>query len=55
MKRILASRELLLLIAIGLVLGIISSRFPAFIGPSNLAAVFNDTFDKDENYEIDES
>lgn len=43
MKRILATRELLLLIAIGLVLAIISSRFPAFISPSNLASVFNDT------------
>ena len=43
MKRILASRELLLLVAIALVLGIISSRFPAFITLSNLAAVFNDT------------
>lgn len=43
MKRFLASRELLLLIAIGLVLGVISSRFPAFIAPSNLVAVFNDT------------
>ncbi|WP_299668378.1 ABC transporter permease [uncultured Ruegeria sp.] len=43
MKRILASRELLLLVAIVLVLGIISSRFPAFITLSNLAAVFNDT------------
>jgi rhamnose transport system permease protein len=43
MKRILASRELLLLVAIALVLGIISSRFPAFITPSNLTSVFNDT------------
>ncbi|CUK20153.1 D-allose transport system permease protein AlsC [Ruegeria denitrificans] len=43
MKRIFASRELLLLVAIALVLGIISSRFPAFITLSNLAAVFNDT------------
>ncbi len=43
MKRFLASRELLLLIAIGLLLGVISSRFPAFIAPSNLVAVFNDT------------
>ncbi|WP_299985179.1 ABC transporter permease [uncultured Ruegeria sp.] len=43
MKRILASRELLLLVAIVLVLGIISSRYPAFITLSNLAAVFNDT------------
>lgn len=43
MKRIFASRELLLLVAIALVLGIISSRFPAFITLSNLTAVFNDT------------
>lgn len=43
MKRILASRELLLLVAIGLLLGLISIRFPAFIAPSNLANVFNDT------------
>lgn len=43
MKRTLASREFLLLIAIGLVLGVISIRFPAFVTPSNLAAVFNDT------------
>lgn len=43
MKRVFNSRELLLLIAIGLVLGVISIRFPAFIAPANLAAVFNDT------------
>ncbi len=43
MKRILTSRELLLLVAIAFVLSIISSRFPAFITLSNLAAVFNDT------------
>ncbi len=43
MRRILASRELLLLIAIGLLLGLISFRFPAFVAPSNLAIVFNDT------------
>ena len=43
MKRILASRELLLLIAIGLLLVLIASRFPAFVAPSNLAVVFNDT------------
>jgi len=42
-KRVLASRELLLLVAIGLLLGLISLRFPAFIAPSNLANVFNDT------------
>lgn len=43
MNRILASRELLLLIAIGFLLGLISLRFPAFVAPSNLAGVFNDT------------
>ncbi len=43
MRRILASRELLLLIAIAVLLGLISMRFPAFIAPSNLAGVFNDT------------
>lgn len=43
MKRRLASREILLLIAIGLLLGLISIRFPAFAAPSNLASVFNDT------------
>ncbi len=43
MKRILASREVLLLIAIGLLLALISARFPAFIAPSNLVVVFNDT------------
>ena len=43
MKRLLASREVLLLIAIGLLLGLIATRFPAFIAPANLVAVFNDT------------
>ncbi len=43
MKRIFASRELLLLIAIVLLLALIASRFPAFVAPANLAAVFNDT------------
>lgn len=43
MKRILASRELLLLVAIALLLALIASRFPAFVVPSNLAVVFNDT------------
>jgi len=43
MRRILASRELLLLVAIGLLLGLISVRFPAFIAPSNVVNVFNDT------------
>ncbi len=43
MKLVLASRELLLLVAIGVLLGLISLRFPAFVAPSNLADVFNDT------------
>lgn len=43
MKRILASREVLLLIAIGVLLAVIAARFPAFVAPSNLAVVFNDT------------
>ncbi len=43
MKRILASRELLLLGAIGVLLALIASRFPAFVAPSNLVVVFNDT------------
>ncbi len=43
MKRLLASREVLLLVAIAVLLGLISLRFPAFIAPSNLADVFNDT------------
>ncbi|MEP5759384.1 MAG: ABC transporter permease [Litoreibacter sp.] len=43
MKRALASREALLVIAIGFFLALISARFPAFITLSNLANVFNDT------------
>ena len=43
MKRLLASRELLLLAAIGVLLAVIASRFPAFVAPSNLVVVFNDT------------
>lgn len=43
MKKLLKSREILLLIAIGVLLGIISMRFPAFVTPSNLLLVFNDT------------
>ena len=43
MTRILASRELLLLAAIVVLLGLIALRFPAFIAPTNLMAVFNDT------------
>lgn len=42
-KQLLMSREVLLTSAIVLLLGIIASRFPAFIAPANLANVFNDT------------
>ena len=43
MKRLMGSREVLLLIAIGLLLGVISLRFPAFVASGNLLVVFNDT------------
>lgn len=43
LKRLLRSREALLLGAIVLLLALIASRFPAFITPANLANVFNDT------------
>lgn len=43
MKRIAASREFLLLVVIGLLLGLTSMRFPGFAAPSNLADVFTDT------------
>ncbi len=43
MKRLTGSREVLLLVAIGLLLGVISLRFPAFVAPGNLLVVFNDT------------
>ncbi len=42
-KQTLMSREVLLIGVIILLLAIISSRFPAFIAPSNLVNVFNDT------------
>ncbi len=42
-KQALMSREILLLGAIVVLLGIIASRFPAFIAPRNLVNVFNDT------------
>ena len=42
-RQILMSREVLLTCAIALLLAIIASRFPAFIAPSNLANVFNDS------------
>lgn len=41
--RLLAQREALLAVAIALLLVAIAARFPAFILPGNLAAVFNDT------------
>ena len=43
MTKLLASREALLMVAIALLLTIIAGRFPAFVVPSNLLAVFNDT------------
>lgn len=43
LKRLISTREALLVAAIVLLLILISSRFPAFIAPSNLARVFNDT------------
>lgn len=43
LKKLLASREILLLAAIVVLIGLISARFPAFARPANLANVFNDT------------
>ncbi|WP_415921652.1 ABC transporter permease [Tateyamaria sp. SN6-1] len=43
LKRLISSREALLVGAIVLLLGLIASRFPAFVTPANLANVFNDT------------
>lgn len=37
------SREALLILAIAILLGLITTRFPGFISPSNLANVFQDT------------
>lgn len=42
-KRMILSREALLLAVIAVLLGLIATRFPAFVMPSNLARVFNDT------------
>lgn len=42
-KRLVTSREAFLFGAILLLLGLIATRFPAFIAPGNLANVFNDT------------
>lgn len=43
LRKLITSREALLLFAIAALLGLISLRFPGFIVPSNLAGVFNDT------------
>lgn len=43
LKSLIKSREMLLIAAIVLLLIVISTRFPAFATPSNLAHVFNDT------------
>ncbi|WP_299694726.1 ABC transporter permease [uncultured Tateyamaria sp.] len=43
LKRLISSREALLVGAIAVLLVLISSRFPGFVAPSNLANVFNDT------------
>ena len=42
-RQMLLSREVLLSGAIIVLLALIASRFPAFVTPANLAAVFNDT------------
>lgn len=42
-KRLLASRESLLMGAIIFLLILVATRFPSFVAPSNLAGVFNDT------------
>ncbi len=43
MANILKNRELLLVAAIAVLLVLITWRFPAFVAPSNLARVYNDT------------
>lgn len=43
LRKLITSRETLLLGANALLLGLISLRFQGFVAPSNLAAVFNDT------------
>lgn len=43
LKRLITSREALLVGAIVLLMALISARFPGFVGPANLANVFNDT------------
>ena len=43
MTHLLKSREMILTGAIVVLIGLIATRFPAFISPANLASVFNDT------------
>jgi rhamnose transport system permease protein len=43
MKALFRSREVWLLLAIALLVGLVSIRFPAFASPDNLAGIFNDT------------
>ncbi|MGA0540530.1 ABC transporter permease [Neotabrizicola sp. VNH66] len=43
LQPLLKSREAILALAILVLLAVIATRFPAFIGPGNLAAVFTDT------------
>ena len=43
MTPLLKSREALLAGAILVLVALIAARFPAFVAPANLAAVFNDT------------
>ena len=43
LNRIVTSREALLMAAIFVLLGLVATRFPSFVAPSNLLAVFNDT------------
>ncbi len=41
--KLLKNREILLVVAIVVLLALIALRFPAFVAPSNLARVYNDT------------
>ena len=43
MKSLLRRREFSLFIAIGLLVALISARFPGFAAPANLGSIFNDT------------
>jgi len=43
LRRIAKTREALLLVAMAVLLALIETRFPGFVAPANLGAVFNDT------------